>query len=719
MTASDSLAVWLVEHPRLRRVIGAMTGVYVLCLWAVVAAPKASAAVGAAALGWTGLHDLDNVPIADYFLSMVDTTEATFNNGQHVSAFDPESWGSWIVKATQTAIAHTTAAWWLTNEAALVVFAIGIALWLLRFAMSSSWLLALVQIGRPVFATVNMLVNQMWLGPLAVAVCVVLAGYHQQRGRPAQARNLLGTAAVLAALVWTVFRDPIDDLVSDHGLLGMGRATGFQIAQDARQSSYAPGQSLDTQLDALLAQLVSSTARPALQLQNFGMVVDDVGTCRQAWSQAILAAHSQGPGPAHAMAGCGAPQALAHAQQLGANDFVLGLVFLFAAFWIGLFIWYVGVSTLLVGAKATYYCIVVVPAAMVGMSGWQRGKKYAVRCVSQVLLHGVEMMIFTVFLALSAVGMGWALTTPQLGHGATAVPRLLLVSLGSVVGIFLFHYIDKHFYTDSLGTIAHHITGAWCSTSGAVRDEYNDYAEAGRKARGLFRRVARRGDSDGAGDDDGSNGDADTSTPGFDAVKPRPSRMRGEEETTATRTTGATTTRMAAEKAGASEAAATAGGHAAAAAAEGAGATAAEGAAAAAAPEVVIPAVITEKTVQHIRGHHHRNGSDPGSQQGVPDSDTSPHLAASNALSNGQPGEPDQGEVAPMAGSDGLPSLPSHPRRPAQGVGRHQAPPSATPDEDPGLPLDTSSEQQRSFELSESPVEFPSPPRPRARDYHQ
>lgn len=239
MTAGDSLAVWLFEHPRLRTVIGAMTGVYVLCLWAVVAAPKASAAVGAAALGWTGLHDMDNVPIADYFLSMVDTTEATMNNGQHVSAIDPGSWGAWIANATQTAISHSTAAWWLTNEAALVVFAIGMALWLLRFAMSSSWLLALVQIGRPVFAAVNTLINEMWLGPLAIALCVVLAGYHHQQGRPAQARNLLGTAAVLSALVWTVFRDPIDDLVSDHGLLGMGRATGFQIAQDARQSSYA------------------------------------------------------------------------------------------------------------------------------------------------------------------------------------------------------------------------------------------------------------------------------------------------------------------------------------------------------------------------------------------------------------------------------------------------------------------------------------------------
>ena len=105
-----------------------------------------------------------------------------------------------------------------------------------------------------------------------------------------------------------------------------------------------PGGSLDAQLDALIAQLISATARPALQLQNFGMVVDDIGSCRHAWSQAILAARGTGDGPAHAMATCGAPQALAHAQQLGANDFVLGLVFLFCAFSIGLFVWYVGIE---------------------------------------------------------------------------------------------------------------------------------------------------------------------------------------------------------------------------------------------------------------------------------------------------------------------------------------------------------------------------------------
>ncbi|MGH3966784.1 MAG: hypothetical protein ACRDTV_01320, partial [Mycobacterium sp.] len=220
MTRTETLGAWLVEHPRLRGVVAVMTGVYVLCLWAVVAAPQASAAVGSAALGWTGLHDSDNVPLADYFLSMVDTTEAALNNGQHLSMFDPSSWAAWVIRATQTALTHSTEAWWLTNEAALVVFGLGIALWFLRFAMSSSWLLALAQIGRPVFAAVHVLVNQMWLGPLAITVCVVLAGFHYMHGRPGRGLNLLGIAAVLTALVWTVFRNPIDDLVSEHGLLG-------------------------------------------------------------------------------------------------------------------------------------------------------------------------------------------------------------------------------------------------------------------------------------------------------------------------------------------------------------------------------------------------------------------------------------------------------------------------------------------------------------------
>ena len=696
MRRSETLAAWLVYHPRLRVAVGAMTALYVLCLWAVVAAPRASAAVGSAALGWTGLHDSDGVPLADYFLSVVDTTEATLNNGQGVG-WNPTSWAAWVIKATNAAITHGTVAWWLTNEAALIVFGLGIAFWLLKFAMSSSWLLALAQIGRPVFAAVHLLVSEMWLGPLAIAVCVIMAGHYYRSGQPARGLNLLGTAAVLTALVWTVFRNPIDDMVSDHGLLGMGRATGFQIAQDARQGSYAPGGSLDAQLDALIAQLISATARPALQLQNFGMVVDDIGSCRHAWSQAILAARGTGDGPAHAMATCGAPQALAHAQQLGANDFVLGLVFLFCAFWIGLFVWYVGISTLLVGAKATYYCIVVVPAAMMGMTGWQRGKAFAIRCGSQVLLHGVEMIIFTVFLALSAEGMGWTLTTPQLGRGgAFVVARLLMASIGCAVGIVLFRYIDKHFYTDGFGTIGHHLATAWGSTRDGVRDEYHGYADAGRKARGVFNRF-RRGsgdDPDSQAGEDAAEDAANESTPGFDVVKPRPGRMRPDGLST-----GPT---QAAGKAARGAQAGEAAGTAAEVGAEGGAAVAAEGAAAVAAPEVVIPAVVVGAGVKHLR-EHHANGASNGQQ-------TSSDRGPGNAPSRPQPLDHPAGQPAEPETPPGLTSMS---RRSART--QRSTPPAAgeSPDQDPAVRAAAAGSDQLAVEAA---VEFQTPPRPRGDD---
>ena len=615
MTATERCVVWLVEHPKIRRALLVTTGVHMLCLWAVIAAPNAAAATGSALLDWTGLHDSDGVPLKDYFLSVVDTSEAMTNNGQHVSPIDPSTWMSWMNAATQAGLSHSIQAWCLTNEAAFLVGLFGFALWFLKFAMSSGWLVALAQIGRPVFAAVNMVVDQMWLGPLAAAVCACVAGFHWMHGRPARAWNLLGTAAALTALSWTIFKNPIDDLVSDHGLLGMARKTGFQIAQDARMGSYAPGRPLDAQLDAMLAQLVSSTARPSLQLMNFGVVVDNVGTCRHAWSKAIMTADGQGPepatimtssghgpGPAHAMKACGVPQALAHAQQLGANDLILGLFFIAMGFLIALFIWYVGISTLLLGAKATYYAIVVGPAFLAGMTGWQRAKNYAIRAGSQLGFHGVQMIIFTTFLAVTGVGMTWALTTHLLGPSKiTVVPRLLLVGVGSIVATLMFHYVDKHFYTDSLGTILHHVHGAWQNTRGAVRDEYEDYAEAGRRAHGFLGRWRRSGRDDGsAAEDDGtlgSNaGEERSAAPGFDVVKSRPARGRAKE------TIACTAVKETAQETAVSEAAT--------AAAEGT-TVAAEGAAAVVAPEVAIPAAAVAATVQHVRKRGKRQRRKP------------------------------------------------------------------------------------------------------------
>lgn len=706
MTGTERTAAWLAEHPKVRYCVRLLMTIHTFCLWSVISAPQAAADVGAAAIAWTGLRDTDGVPLQCYFLSVVDTPEAVLNNGQGIDITDPTTVLSWTATAMQTAVTHSTAAWWLTNEAALLVSMLGISLWFLRFAMSSSWLLALAQIGRPVFAAVHGLVNDMWLLPFAAVIVTVIAGFHFQNGRPGRAWSLLGTAAMLAVALWTLFADPIDDLVSEHGVLGMGRATGFQIAQAARNGSYAPGQSLDGQLNAFLSQLISATARPALQLQNFGMVVDDFGSCRHAWSMATIAGNGHGPGPAHAMAHCGAPrQALEHAQQLGASDFVLGLFFITMAFAVGCFIWYVGISTLLVGAKATYYGIVVGPAIILGMTGWQRARNYATRAISQIFLHAAEMIIFTTYLAVTAVGMSWILTTPTMGHGgATVVPRLLMVGLGSIVAILLFHYIDKHFYTDGLGTIGHQIGGVWNSGRRAAKAEYDDYAAGVDKLRGGYGKLRGGYDryskwrSKGT-DDDGEATTDDTPAEehaGFDVVKPRPSRQPS---------AGSAATESSAASRGATRGAAAAGEAATAGeAAEVVGA--AEAAGAVVAPEVVLPATAAAAAARRL----HR-----------PHANREPSQAQSTTPGRGAP-PPDPENPGDWASDDYAPhdaSLPPIPRRSAGDSRRTVLPPvdgpapthGRNPAADPAIAHDGADPQvDAPLEFSPTPTRRPANP---------
>ncbi len=593
MTRTQRVAAWLAEHPTARRATTVLLAVHILVLWSVLTAPSAAAATAAAALGWTGLKDSDGVPLGDYFLSVVDTSEAVANNGRGVSVLDPSSMLGWVTQAAETAATHSTVAWWLTDEAAVFIFLIGISLWFLRFTLSSSWLVGLAQIGWPIYSAVNTLVNQMWLGPLAVTVCVCVGGWHMMRGRRGRGSAVIGSGALLFVLLITVFRDPITDLFSDHGLLAIGRATGFQIAEATRNGSYAPGQSLHAQLDALLSQLITAAVRQPLQVFNFGTVVDSIGGCRASWSAAVMAAGGQGPGPAHAMAGCGAPQALAHAQHLGANDFTLGLFFLLIAVLIGLFLWYIGITVLLVGLKALFFGVVVGPAFLVGIAGLSRAAAYAKHCGWQLFSHAVQMIAFTAYLGVTAMAMSWVGSTRMLGAGSlTVVPRMLLLGLAAVAAALLFRFIDRSFHTDGIGTIAHQVRSAAHAGAATAHGHYEQQREHLDHIRGLTRRFGqwrRPTTPDDDNDDDSHHNSPDASTPEFPTVTSRatrtPAAARGK---TATAGRGA----VSAEALGTEAAADTA------------AATDAEAGAAIAAPEVVIPAAAAATAAKHIKHQH-------------------------------------------------------------------------------------------------------------------
>lgn len=606
---TDRMAYWL-AHPCIRRMSVVIALVHGLAIWSVCAAPMAAASTGEALLGWTGLRDSYGVPASQYFVSLVSTPEATLNNGQDVSMLDPSSWTKWVGQAMETAVTHSTAAWWLTLATAGYVFLVGVSLWLVRFALSTRWLVVIAQIARPIYNAVNTVAQQLYLGPITVTLCVMIGGFHILRGHRGRGWALIGTGALFTVLLLTVFADPIGELYSEHGLLAMGRETGFAIAQATRGNPYAPGQPLEAQLDALVGQLITSAVRQPLQVINFGTVVDEVPGCAAKWSAAIVNADGSGPGPAHAMGpvsegGCGAVAAMAHAQHLGGGDFMTALVFLFAGLVLSIFLWYVAITNFLVGLKAAYFGTAVGPAFMVGMTGLaERAMAYAKHSAWQLLIHAVELAVYTAFLGVVMVWIGFALTTPALGHGTVSVaPRMLIVMLAAIVAFLLFRFIERQFHSDGIGTISHTVRDTAGTLWQGGRDRYDhargqvDHARdtAGR-LRGRFRR-ARRDDSADAGAEDGTG--SSSTTPGFDTFDARPQSSRASKKWVAERLLARRSTPAGA--APAAEGAASGGG----AAATGAARATTGVVADVAAPEVAIPAAIAGGAAHAV--HKHRD----------------------------------------------------------------------------------------------------------------
>ena len=662
---SGAVTLWLADHPRIRRAVVAMTLSYTLSLLALLCAPQAVASGGSAVLGWTGLRDTEGVPIAYYFLSLVSVREAATNNGQEISAFDPTSWAPWMAAAMERAVDNATAAWWLGMFSGAFIFVIAVSLWLLRFALSTGWLLAIATLGQPLYNAVSAYVNQMMLAAIAVTICAIIGGYHVLRGEPGRGWAMVGTAIILTVLLATVFTDPIRDLYSDDGLLALGRGTGLEIAQGATGAPFASGASLDAKLDALLSHVVTAGVRHPLQVLNFGMVVDDIGGCRQAWSSAMMAAQGvDGAGPAHAMVNCGAPQALAYAQRLGGGDAALAFVLVLVAVVVGFFFWYVGLTVMLVGVKALYFGILVGPSMMLGMVGVGRALAFAKHCGTELFMHAFQLLVFEVYLAVSAIALTWVLTSQTIGPAtATAIPRILLMAVAAAVLWMGFRWVDHKFHTDGMGTIGRQIRSAWHAGTGAAREEAASYRDTARSVRD---RMPRRGRDDSAGEQDSSGGSATKPVPGIEWFKPRSSSSSAGTGLTPTpgTATGGAASRSAAKSTAKSVAK-----------------TAALDGLEVAAPEVAVPAAAAAKAAgaagHVLKSRKDANGQTSGSRGQGSGGDVSPaplrQPRAEPATSTAAAGEPAQAatmasrstEPAPSAHADPDARAPRGPATPA------------------------------------------------------
>ena len=611
--AAEYLGYQLATRPRLRRAATVWFTLHWLASWSVAAAPPAAASTIGGALNWTGITDSYGVPVGNYYLSVVSTSEAITKAGPGLSA-DPSSWARWLANALNTGLTHEAVAELLSAQAAAYIFMITLALWLMRFAMSNTWLYWLTTWLRPIFETLRTILADLWVFPICLTLGLGVGAYHLLwHGRKGHGAGIMLSTFAIGVLGIMLTGDPLSDLYRENGLLAQGRNLGFTVAQAGlNNGAITPGGG-GAQLHHLTGLIADATVRMPLQLMNFGEPIDNIGGCGQAYTAAMLTPHDPGDlaGPAHAMTRCGAPQALSFAQHLDGSNLALGMFYGLLGFIFTLFICYVTYSYVMACCAALLNALLSVIAAGPAMIHGAPRRR-AARRLTLFFKHAALLFAYTLYISVAAL-----IVLKMAARGGYAdqvgmthpLARLIMIALFSAAAIGAFRWL-KHQLGDHT---RHELTHAVTELARHGRDGY----QRGRDTYDRGRDLGARAPWNTSTTSDGDSGKPLTGAPAGGRPPggrpPTPGRGRKPHPPAPpsgpTPTAASPTTTSAARRTTAAARTASAGSTTARVAAT--ATTAGEAAATVAAPEVVAGAAVAAH-VAHKRHRTHNNKPDHG-----------------------------------------------------------------------------------------------------------
>jgi hypothetical protein len=460
--AAEYLGYQMATRPRLRRFAAFWVTTQVLGTWSVMAGPPAAASTLAGALNWTGIADSHGVPIGNYYLSVVSTSEAITKAGPGLSA-DPSSWARWLANALTTGLTHESIVELLQIQAAVYIFMITMALWLMRFAMSNTWLYWLATWFRPLFETIRVILADLWVFPICLLFGLGVGAHHiLWHGRKGFGSGIMLSTFVVGILGTVLTRDPLTDLYSENGLINQGRNLGFSVAQAAFTNGAIASGGGQAQLQHLTGLIADATLRMPLQLMNFGAPVDNIGSCANAYTAALLTPHDGGDlaGPAHAMARCGAPQALSFAQHLSGANAAVGVFFILLGAVFAAFVCYVTYSYVMVCCAAFVNALLALVAAAPAMiQGHPRRR--ALRRIKLFFKHAALVFAYTAYISIAALIVlkmaargGYA---DQVGM-SHPLARLFMIAIISAVAIGVFWWLKHELGDHTRQELTHLVT---------------------------------------------------------------------------------------------------------------------------------------------------------------------------------------------------------------------------------------------------------------------
>lgn len=625
---SDLLAAWLYTRPRIRRAWFMVQAIWGGSLLAVATAPTATADTLGAAWSFTGLHDSYGVPIGQHFVSLPPLMQMIGFNGPEFGV-DPSSWAPAIMSSLNTSLTYAQLNIFLAWETAFLIGVCSVGIWLIKFALGVLWLAWLGAIASPIVDTMKAMITRMHLFEGGILISIVVGGILCLTMGFSTGIGIILGGFVALLLFWLLLRDPAGELISDNGILGIGRSLGFSLAQGVVHNGPVAAGGTSAQLDTLTSWMVDVLVRDMVQLVNFGQLVDDIPGCASVYNAALLS----GGDAAQAVKTC-APNAYAHALHLDATT--AGLFFIINCL-VLLILWsldYMGIEAFRVGFKAFWNLFIVVPAvAIAAFPGPPR--QFAKKAAGRMLLHGAEMMAATAGLGILVLIMASVTRGTLPGTiGMTApLAKVLVMVLLAVVGALAFRLaLLRAFGDHGIPGPVRLARGGYRAVTGTART-VNEVQYSGRVLNTWRGRLKDRKQS-ASGQGQGEHGGPGSPPPGRKAhppttgpgrgngpeprfgTAPSPSRPGGGSGGGGARIPGRT------PSAPSTAGTATTGGQAAGRAAAGRAAT--RGAAEVVAPEVAIPVAAAASLAHHgagARGHHHdaSGGNAPGrSQGGVP-----------------------------------------------------------------------------------------------------
>lgn len=474
---SDVIAAWMYTRPRVRRVWFMFQAIWAFSIAAVYFAPRATADTLSAAWGFTGLHDSYGVPIGAHFVAVVPLTEMIGNNGPQFGV-SPDTWGPAIMSSLATAGTYAQLNEALAAETAFLIFICSVGIWIIKFALGVVWLGWLAAVAAPIVDTLKMIVAKTHLLEGGIIVCIIVGGFVCLTTGYATGIGIIVSGFAALILFWVLLRDPVGELVSDNGILGMGRSLGYSIAQGVVNNGPITAGGTSAQLDTLCSWLVDVLVRDIIQLLTFGQVIDGIPGCAAKYNAGLLS--GIGDAPATYIKTC-APQAYDHALHL---DFLtVGLFFCcnLGICVILLAVDYMGMEAFRVGFKAFWNVLILVPAAaMATFPGPPR--QAAKKAAARMLLHGAEMIAGTAGLGILVLIMAGVTrgTLPGTIGMTDPLAKVLVMTLIAVAGAFAFRFaLLKMFGDRGIPGPIRAVKGTFRTVTGAART-VNEVDYAGR-----------------------------------------------------------------------------------------------------------------------------------------------------------------------------------------------------------------------------------------------